>query len=38
MGVIPVYFTVNTWGVKKGLTYDARGDEASLAMGLRVAK
>ena len=38
MGVIPVYFTVNTWGVKKGLTYDARGDETSLAMGLRVAK
>lgn len=35
MGVIPVYFTVNTWASRKGLTYDARADEISLAMGLR---
>lgn len=37
MGVIPVYFTVNTWGSRKGLVYDARADEISLAMGLRPA-
>jgi peptide/nickel transport system substrate-binding protein len=38
MGVIPVYFTVNTWASRKGLDYDARADEISLAMGLRPAK
>ena len=38
MGVVPVYFTVNTWGAKKGLTYEARGDELSFAMSLRPAK
>jgi peptide/nickel transport system substrate-binding protein len=37
MGVIPVYFTVNTWATKKGLVYNARLDELSLAMGLRPA-
>ncbi len=35
MGMIPVYFTVNTWATRKGLVYQPRGDEASLAMGLR---
>ncbi len=38
MGVVPVYFTVNTWATKKGLTYQARGDELSFAMSLRPAK
>ena len=38
MGVVPVYFTINTWATKKGLTYDARADETSLAMGLRPVK
>ena len=38
MGVIPVYFTINTWATRKGLTYAARGDEQSLAMGLRPAR
>jgi peptide/nickel transport system substrate-binding protein len=38
MGVIPVYFTINTWASKKGLVYDSRLDEVSLAMGLRPAK
>jgi len=38
MGVIPVYFTINTWATKKGLVYDARADETSLAMGLRPVK
>ena len=38
MGVVPVYFTINTWATKKSLVYDARADELSLAMGLRPAK
>ncbi len=38
MGVVPVYFTINTWASKKGLTYDARADEQTLAMGLRPVK
>jgi len=38
MGVVPVYFTINTWASRKDLTYDARADELSLAMGLRPAK
>lgn len=35
MGMIPVYFTINTWATRRDLTYVARGDETSLAMGLR---
>jgi peptide/nickel transport system substrate-binding protein len=38
VGLVPVYFLVNTWATRKGLTYDARADELSLAMGLRPAK
>jgi len=38
MGVVPVYFTINTWASKKGLFYDARADEQTLAMGLRPRK
>ena len=38
MGVVPVYFSINTWATKKGLVYAARADEKSLAMGLRPAK
>ncbi|MGE0221944.1 MAG: ABC transporter substrate-binding protein [Acetobacteraceae bacterium] len=38
MGVIPVYHTINTWGSKKGLVYDARADEQTHAMGLRKAQ
>jgi hypothetical protein len=38
MGVIPVYFTINSWATRKDLTYAARGDETSLAMGLRPAR
>ncbi len=37
MGVVPVYFTINTWATRKALTYVARGDETSLAMGVRPA-
>jgi len=38
MGVIPVYFTVNSWATRKDLTYAARGDETTLAMGVRPAR
>ena len=38
MGMIPVYFTINTWASRKDLVYAARGDEATLAMGLRPKK
>ena len=38
MGVVPVYFTVNSWATRKDLTYAARGDETSLAMGVRPAR
>ncbi len=38
MGVVPVYFTINSWGTKRTLTYAARGDEYTMAMGLRPAK
>jgi len=37
MGVIPVYFTVNTWASRKGLEYTARADEISLATDLHPA-
>ncbi len=37
-GVIPVYFTINTWASKKAFTYDARMDETTLAQGFRPAK
>ena len=35
MGMIPIYFTINTWATRKDLVYIARGDESSLATGLR---
>jgi hypothetical protein len=38
MGVIPVYFTINRWATKKGLRYEGRGDEMTLAMGVRPMK
>ncbi len=38
MGVIPVYFTINTWASKKAFVYDARMDEITLATGFRPAK
>jgi peptide/nickel transport system substrate-binding protein len=34
-GVIPIYFTINTWASKKSFVYDARMDESTLAMGFR---
>ncbi len=38
MGVIPVYFTINSWATRKGLKYEGRGDEMSLAMGVKPVK
>ena len=38
MGVVPVYFTINTWASKKAFVYNARMDETSLATDLRPAK
>jgi peptide/nickel transport system substrate-binding protein len=38
VALVPVYFLVNTWATKKGLTYEPRADEMSLAMGLRPTK
>ena len=35
LGIIPLHFQVNTWGVRKGLTYEARTDANSLAHKVR---
>jgi peptide/nickel transport system substrate-binding protein len=35
VGMIPLYAMVNTWATRKGLTYDARTDELTLAQGVR---
>lgn len=37
VGIIPVYFLVNTWAARKGLVYVPRSDEATLATGLKPA-
>jgi peptide/nickel transport system substrate-binding protein len=36
--LLPLYFLVNTWAARKGLVYEPRTDEMTLAMGLRPAK
>ena len=33
--VIPLYQLVNAWALRKGLTYEARMDERTVAMGGR---
>jgi len=33
-GIIPTHYQVNTWAGRKGLSYIARTDEATLAMGV----
>jgi peptide/nickel transport system substrate-binding protein len=35
LGIIPLHYQVSTWGLKKGLSYTARSDARSLAMGVR---
>jgi len=37
LGIIPLHFQVNTWAVRKGLKYDARTDEQTLAVGVKAA-
>ena len=34
VAIIPLHYQVNTWGAKKGLKYEARTDEATLAIGV----
>ena len=34
VGVVPLYFLVNTWADRKGFQYDARSDEATVVAGL----
>jgi len=38
LGIIPLHFQVNTWAVRKGLVYNARTDEQTLAVGVKTAK
>ena len=37
VGLVPLYWLVNTWAARKGLVYDARSDEMTLAAGLSPA-
>ncbi|PWC27782.1 ABC transporter substrate-binding protein [Teichococcus aestuarii] len=37
VAVTPLYQLVNTWAVRKGLTYEPRMDERTVAMGVRKA-
>jgi len=37
LGIIPLHFQVNTWATRKGLKYDARTDEQTLAVGVKTA-
>jgi len=36
--LIPLYFQVNTWAMRRGLTFEARTDEMTLAMGVGRAR
>ncbi|MEN0073196.1 MAG: ABC transporter substrate-binding protein [Paracraurococcus sp.] len=38
VAIIPLFQLVNSWALRKGLTYDARMDERTLAMSTRPAK
>ena len=35
VGLIPTHYQINTWASKKGLKYEARADEYTLAMSLK---
>jgi peptide/nickel transport system substrate-binding protein len=37
-GIIPLHYQVNTWATRPGLRYDARTDERTLAMDIKVVK
>jgi peptide/nickel transport system substrate-binding protein len=34
---VPLYFQYNTWAARRGLTYEPRTDEMTLAMSARPA-
>ena len=34
VGLVPLYFLVNTWATRKGFVYDARSDELTMISGL----
>ena len=36
--IIPLHQLINSWALRKGLTYDARMDERTVAMGVRPAQ
>ena len=36
-GLLPLYFQYNTWALRKGLTYEARTDEMTLATSVKPA-
>ena len=38
VAIIPLFQLVNSWGLRRGLTHDARMDERTLAMSVRPAK
>ncbi len=38
VGLVPLYFLVNTWAARKGLVYDARSDEMTVAAGLTLMR
>ncbi|WP_342359076.1 ABC transporter substrate-binding protein [Terrarubrum flagellatum] len=35
VGILPLHFEIRPWALKKGLTYKARSDENTLAMGVK---
>ena len=37
-GLIPIHFEVSVWAMKKGLTYEGRADQNTLAVGVKPAK
>ena len=36
-GVIPLYYQINIWGLRKGLAFEPRADEYTLAHSVRPA-
>jgi len=38
LGIIPLHYQVNIWGMRKGLTFTARTDSYTLASAVRAAK
>ena len=37
-GLIPIHFELSVWAMKKGLTYQGRADQNTLAVGVKPAK